>query len=717
MNKLAILCVDDEIVVLESLKEQLKRHFGKKYYIEIASSGAEALEILAELQVEDIEIPLIISDANMPDMKGDELLSQIHKHSPRTLKILLTGQASADVVGNAVNQANLYRYITKPWDETDLVLTATEALRRYEQEQQLAQKNEALQQLNASLEQKVAERTAQLQQAKKVAEVANMTKSRFIANMSHELRTPLNAILGFSQILSHDESLTSRQRENVEIINRSGEHLLTLINDILSISKIEAGQVVLHESCFSFHELLDELYQMLRLKARVKELQLIFDRAPEVPQYVQADESKLRQILLNLLGNAIKFTQTGTVILRVGMGDGEMGRRESNRSIGQVEAAPISPNSGGTSPSLDLNRSVVQSEGTSEYPNLNRSVVQSERQLLLDGNRQDRTALETSECLALKIQNPKSKIYFEVEDTGIGIAAEDLDRLFDPFVQTRTSYAAMEGTGLGLPISREFIGLMGGEIAVRSEVDRGSVFTFNIQVCPCTAAEVENRKHQRRPIALESNSPTYRILIVEDVEENRKMLVQMLEPLGFKVKEAQNGREAIALWQSWQPHLIFMDMRMPVMDGYQATQQIKATAEGQRTVAIALTASAFEEDRQAIFAAGCDDVLPKPLQEEILWHKLEQHLGVRYLYANEQPTLTPEFDRELAEQALKTRPAEWLTQLYQAALEINYEKIQAAIATLPETDSALAQTLLALVNDYRLDTLVELIQATSDLQL
>jgi len=346
--------------------------------------------------------------------------------------------------------------------------------------------------------------------------------------MSHELRTPLNAIIGFSQLMLRDQELPSGSQRNLGIINRSGEHLLTLINDILDMSKIEAGRATLNKIDFDLHRLLDELEDMFHLKAREKKLQLSFERAPHVPRYIQTDMVKLRQVLINLLGNAVKFTETGSITLRVRQGEGERGREgdeETRRFRGKKSPPlPVSP-----SPSLLVS----------------------------------------------------------IEDTGPGIPPDELDTLFDPFAQAKT-HTTQEGTGLGLSISQRFVQLMGGKISVTSpapstnakEGGPGALFEFNIYYEPAEVISERPVKVAPQIIGLETNQPDYRILIADDVEDNRRLLVNLLEPLGFKVREVVNGQEAVAAWAAWQPHLIWMDMRMPVMDGYEATRQIKNKDEG-----------------------------------------------------------------------------------------------------------------------------------------
>ena len=345
---------------------------------------------------------------------------------------------------------------------------------------------------------KLKQTESALKQAKESADAANLAKSQFLSNMSHELRTPLNIILGFTQLLLRNPTIDIQQRDYLDTINRSGEDLLTLINDVLEMSKIEAGRVTVNNTNFDLYELLDRLQQMFTLKARSKGLDLVFQRSHDLPQYICADESKLRQVLVNLIGNAIKFTQTGHVGL----------------------------------------------------------IVQAETNL--------------SENTSL--------LGFSVEDTGCGIDTRDFNRLFEPFVQTATGYQVQEGTGLGLPISQRFVRLMGGDLSVESVVGKGSVFAFTIQTKVVVPDAVPKPKPSLQVVGLAPDQPNYRILITEDKRENRRLLIELLTPLGFEVREAVNGQDAIAVWQEWLPDLIWMDIRMPVMNGFEATQRIKAAA-------------------------------------------------------------------------------------------------------------------------------------------
>ncbi len=644
MSKPIIICVDDEPTILESLKIALKKILEDNYLIETAEGGEEALELVSELLQDEHEIVLVISDYLMPNIKGDELLKRIHEISPKTLKVMLTGQADLEAVSNAIKHAKLYRYIAKPWQTEDFKLTVTEAVRSYFQDKQLAQQHAKLQRINEELETLVEQRTAALQQALLAAEVANRAKSEFLANMTHELRTPLNAILGFAQVMSRDTSLSSEQWQHLGIISRAGEHLLGLINDILDMSKIEAGRITLNETSFDLYRLLDSLQEMFQLKAQSKGLQLFFERTKDVPQYVQTDEAKLRQVLINLLSNAIKFTESGGVSVRVGMGNGQ----------------------------------------------------------------------ET-----LKVQGPKpnARLRFEVEDTGPGIAPEEIDTLFEAFIQTAVGRKSQEGTGLGLPISRKFVQLMGGEIAVSSTVGRGATFKFDVQTRIAQATDIQTQQPTGRVVGLAPDQPAYRILVVEDKWANRLLLVKLLTKVGFQVREASNGEEAIALWESWQPHLIWMDMRMPVMDGYEATKAIKQTQKGQDTVIIALTASAFDEQRETILRLGCDDFIRKPFRENVLFEKMAAYLGVRYVYQEQaQPTASQSEARveRLTPEALVVMSPKWLAQLHRAAEACQDEDILALIEQIPEQYASLKPALTDLVDNFRFDLIADLTQASTN---
>ncbi|MEG4809132.1 GAF domain-containing protein [Microcoleus sp. F8-D3] len=520
-------------------------------------------------------------------------------------------------------------------------------------------------------ERKLAE-TA-LQKAVVAADKANRAKSEFLSSMSHELRTPLNAILGFSQVMVRDSSLNNQHQQHLEIINRAGEHLLALINDILEMSKIEAGRTQLNESSFNLMRLLETLKEMFRLKAKSKGLQLYFEVVDGVPQFLSGDEGKLRQILINLIGNAIKFTETGSVTLQV--------KKKVEESFA-VETAEFA--------------------GTQTKP----ASAGSEQ-----SSQADFDGLDANDVSGVFL-----RLQFEIEDTGPGIAAEEMNKLFEPFEQTKTGQQSQQGTGLGLPISRKFVQMMGGDIAVSSTPGVGSKFAFDIEIKLADPIQIKMLKPQKKVIGLAPNQPKYRILVVDDRADNCLVIDRLLSPLGILVREARDGKEAIAVWEDWQPHLIWMDMQMPVMNGYEATRKIKAHPLGKQTVIVALTASAFEEERQTILGAGCDDFMRKPFEAKILFAKMEELLGMRYIYEesvdaqleNESTIMGVTRNESVVESQIAKMPVEWVEKMYHAANECCDNKIIDLIEEMPVEFAISAQTLTTLVHDFLFDDIIEL---------
>ncbi|MCP4353589.1 MAG: response regulator [Desulfobacterales bacterium] len=466
---------------------------------------------------------------------------------------------------------------------------------------------------------------------KQVAEAANQAKSEFLANMSHELRSPLNAILGFAQVMERCRAFPAEHQEHLGIIRRSGEHLLVLINQVLDLSKIEAGRTTRHDKNFDLHRLLHDMEDMFALKAEDKNLQLIFERDESVPRYIRADEVKLRQVLINLLSNAVKFTKEGGVTV-----------------------------------------------GVSSIP----------------------------DC----------RLGFEIEDTGPGIAPEETDAIFEAFSQSETGKQSQEGIGLGLPISRKFVQLMGGDIQVNSRLGQGTMFSFDLQTQEVKASDIDAPIPVRRVTALEPGQPRYRILIADDLRTSRQLIVRLLSPFGFELREAANGQKAVEIWETWHPHLIWMDMHMPVMNGYEATKKIKSQTTNNKqqiqTVIIALTASSFEEERAAVLQTGCDDYLRKPFREAELFDLMSRHIGVKFVYekrakANEE-SLNDEY--EVAPKALSALPAEWLLRLRQGAEETDVEMLLEVTEQIREQDVLLANALMRLAEDFEYNKILACIQ-------
>ena len=457
---------------------------------------------------------------------------------------------------------------------------------------------------------------------------ANRAKSVFLANMSHEIRTPMNAILGFSQLMLRDRDLTPQQCQYLGTINRSGEHLLALINDILEMSKIEAGRTTLNPSTFDLPILLKDLEMMFRVRTNEKKLSFSVETIGDVPQYIVTDVNKLRQVFINVLGNAVKFTDQGGIGVRV----------RADRD-------------GGTEPFLRV----------------------------------------------------------EIEDTGPGISPDDQVRLFRQFEQTKTGQQAGTGTGLGLAISREFVRLMGGDITVSSQVGKGSVFVIRLPLKEGEAHAVEAKEKPRQVLRLQSGQATRRVLIADDIEDNRELLLQLLAPVGFEIRQATNGAEAVEEFRKWRPDLILMDFRMPVMDGHEAIRQIRTMAGGETPKIIAVTASALSENRQDLMDIGANDFLSKPFREAELFEKIHAQLGVEYVYAETPAAGESEEPAELTAESLAGWPQETIHSLREAVITADLDQLLAKIQEAEGRDPRVAQGLRRLAESFQYQKLLDLL--------
>jgi PAS domain S-box-containing protein len=492
---------------------------------------------------------------------------------------------------------------------------------------QLKQAERALRQVNSELENRVESRTAELKVAKEAADVANRAKSEFLANMSHELRTPLNGILGYAQILQRSLTLTPEEQQGIQVIYQCGSHLLTLINDILDLSKIEACKMQLYPQPFNFKSFLHGVVEICSIKAQQKGIQFLYHPSLNLPSSVIADEKRLRQVLLNLITNSIKFTHTGSIDFKV-------------------------------------------------------------------------------EQLFYQPEENKMLLKFQVKDTGIGIEPSQLKKIFLPFEQVGELARQQEGTGLGLAITQKILQLMGSQIQVESVPEQGSVFSFEL-LLNCELEDLVNFQPETEMQIVGYTEEAKTILIVDDSPENLFVLRDLLQPLGFKLMEASQGKAALKQALLNKPDLVITDVIMPEMDGLEFTQKLRSDSELNSIAIIATSASISEVDQQKSLEAGCNYFLPKPIQAQELYRTISQLLSIEWKYKYPQKPA-----ESIQKPQMIVPPLAELYELKQLIQKGRIIQIKAAAEKLKQLDLQyydFAQKVIHLAQDFEIEQLNHLL--------